>query len=380
MRITCPNCNAQYEIGEDMIPVEGRDVQCSNCATTWFQEGRPRVATAAEERAIRRPARDPEPERAPVEMAEESDTKEEEAASAPVPRRPVPDQATLDILREERAREEELRSAEQDEDAGPPIADERATDEPGEDEPAAVDPAEHVVAEGERDADETEEQDSEGTGAEEEEAEAPDPRATAAAERARMAAAAELARAREAATGSEPERPARQSRIRTTRTRAAEPAGPSEEDMSSVIAETMREASPDGGADGAGLQDDVSDLPVEGQVAARQQSRRELLPDIEEINSSLRPDERAAEAEAEGNVAVPSSVEPAQRSGFRFGFMLICLIVLGFVALYVFAGELSQTVPSMADALAAYSGWVDTQRTALATSVEALTDRIAPDT
>lgn len=38
MRLTCPNCGAQYEVGEDVIPDSGRDVQCSSCGNTWFQK------------------------------------------------------------------------------------------------------------------------------------------------------------------------------------------------------------------------------------------------------------------------------------------------------------------------------------------------------
>ena len=37
MRLICPNCSAQYEVPADVIPDEGRDVQCSNCQETWFQ-------------------------------------------------------------------------------------------------------------------------------------------------------------------------------------------------------------------------------------------------------------------------------------------------------------------------------------------------------
>ncbi|SEN34310.1 MJ0042 family finger-like domain-containing protein [Palleronia pelagia] len=36
MRLICPNCEAQYEIDPGLIPSEGRDVQCSNCGNTWF--------------------------------------------------------------------------------------------------------------------------------------------------------------------------------------------------------------------------------------------------------------------------------------------------------------------------------------------------------
>ena len=37
MRLICPNCSAQYEVGESVIPEAGRDVQCSQCGNTWWQ-------------------------------------------------------------------------------------------------------------------------------------------------------------------------------------------------------------------------------------------------------------------------------------------------------------------------------------------------------
>ncbi|MDG1102854.1 MAG: zinc-ribbon domain-containing protein, partial [Ascidiaceihabitans sp.] len=37
MRLICPNCDAQYEVPTEVVPTEGRDVQCSNCGQTWFQ-------------------------------------------------------------------------------------------------------------------------------------------------------------------------------------------------------------------------------------------------------------------------------------------------------------------------------------------------------
>ncbi len=37
MRLICPNCDAQYEVDDDLIPEEGRDVQCASCDATWFQ-------------------------------------------------------------------------------------------------------------------------------------------------------------------------------------------------------------------------------------------------------------------------------------------------------------------------------------------------------
>jgi predicted Zn finger-like uncharacterized protein len=38
MRLICPNCKAQYNVDEALIPEEGRDVQCATCKKTWFQE------------------------------------------------------------------------------------------------------------------------------------------------------------------------------------------------------------------------------------------------------------------------------------------------------------------------------------------------------
>jgi predicted Zn finger-like uncharacterized protein len=37
MRLICPNCDAQYEVPDNVIPEAGRDVQCSDCGNTWFQ-------------------------------------------------------------------------------------------------------------------------------------------------------------------------------------------------------------------------------------------------------------------------------------------------------------------------------------------------------
>ena len=37
MRLSCPTCDAVYEVPQGAIPDGGRDVQCSNCGTVWFQ-------------------------------------------------------------------------------------------------------------------------------------------------------------------------------------------------------------------------------------------------------------------------------------------------------------------------------------------------------
>ncbi len=65
MRLVCPNCDAEYEVDEDLVPPEGRDVQCSNCSITWFQkpdqpEADTETAAAAPSLTPQRPDTDPE--------------------------------------------------------------------------------------------------------------------------------------------------------------------------------------------------------------------------------------------------------------------------------------------------------------------------------
>lgn len=41
MRLICPECAAQYEIADGLIPPDGRDVECSSCGHGWRQSGLP---------------------------------------------------------------------------------------------------------------------------------------------------------------------------------------------------------------------------------------------------------------------------------------------------------------------------------------------------
>ena len=47
MRLTCPNCDAQYEIDDALVPSQGRDVECSACGQVWFQPGPAAAAQTA---------------------------------------------------------------------------------------------------------------------------------------------------------------------------------------------------------------------------------------------------------------------------------------------------------------------------------------------
>ncbi|UWQ17883.1 zinc-ribbon domain-containing protein [Jannaschia sp. M317] len=319
MRLICPNCSAQYEVAVDMIPADGRDVQCSNCGTTWFQ-----------------PPRGAEPVADPIEEIDEDDTPEEEVAAAPAaaPRRPLADQETLDILRQERAHEARRRAIERRrKSAGETSEEEQAPPAP---EPEDRDPVE------------------------------PDPRAAAAAERARMAAAASVARARDAVE------PPREPEPTEPEVAPAPPKAEDRDEVQDAIALALRDAEVshlDG--DAPPMDDDV-----QVEASTTRASRRDLLPDIEEINSSLRPDERALEAEEAGIAA--EETDPATSSGFRVGFLAIGALVLLLVGAYVFAQPIAAAVPALGDTLAGYVNWVDAQRIALEVSIDALTTRLLP--
>ncbi|MDA0923099.1 MAG: zinc-ribbon domain-containing protein [Proteobacteria bacterium] len=123
MRLTCPNCGARYEVADSMIPPEGRDVQCSNCTTTWFQLGRRSDAQPRDEDAPPAPppspAQDVTDEPEVVELPDTPEVENPTAAPKPpdpqtAPTRQEIDPAIREILREEAAREARLRQAEAD--------------------------------------------------------------------------------------------------------------------------------------------------------------------------------------------------------------------------------------------------------------------------
>jgi len=53
MRLTCPNCGADYDVPGGMVPGAGRHVQCSACHTRWFVRGSA-LAAASEEQILTR--------------------------------------------------------------------------------------------------------------------------------------------------------------------------------------------------------------------------------------------------------------------------------------------------------------------------------------
>ncbi|GIT90067.1 hypothetical protein JANAI62_04500 [Jannaschia pagri] len=369
MRLTCPNCNAQYEVPADMIPVDGREVQCSNCATTWFQEGRARAETGGATAQVRRaidssrqsaepvaqaaaedPPQAPSVDDAPVASEPDPQPKPE---PEPAPRRPMADEKTLDILRQERAHEARKRAAERRR---------RPMSPPAEVAPEPSAPVDDVVPEP-----------VEKTGA--------DLRAAAAAERERMAAAALIARSREAeaadiAPPAPP--PARQGDAppRPMTGAMAAPTDVADDDMADVIAMALRDAESEDGQ-GTDFDDDLED--ADDLAGQRRAARRDLLPDIEEINSSLRPDDRVStDSDALDDDQTPVATKRGA-AGFGLGFGTMVMVAVAAVAVYLFAIPLAEAVPELARPLQGYAAWVDSLRVALETQIEGLAAAVLAD-
>lgn len=239
MRLICPNCGAQYEVADDVIPQDGRDVQCSNCGHTWFENF---GASDVEDEFFEAPAE------MPAEISAEdtglAHDAEETAPEPTEPQRQELDPAIADILREEAAREADARRRE---------ADAAVETQPD----LGLDTA----------------------------AAAPDQRAEDTKRRIALLKGEEIA------------------------------------------------------ADKA-------------EITAA--SRSELLPDIEEINSSLRSDAERAAPDAPMEAAAIRS-----RRSFRTGFFGVLLILALLAVIYIFAPLISNIVPALAPTLDSYVATID---------------------
>ena len=118
---------------------------------------------------------------------------------------------------------------------------------------------------------------------------------------------------------------------------------------------------------------DAGDMAVRALMAdqasgvaepAKQVTRRELLPDIEEINSTLRPSASVRDHvdDDDAPMMLPTS---GARSGFRSGFVLMLVLAAVLVAVYLMAPRLAQQIPGAKGALEAYVAGVDAVRLSL---------------
>ncbi|MEL7344536.1 MAG: zinc-ribbon domain-containing protein, partial [Pseudomonadota bacterium] len=89
-------------------------------------------------------------------------------------------------------------------------------------------------------------------------------------------------------------------------------------------------------------------------------SRGTDLPDIEDINSSLRPEEKAAE---QRKAATNDPVDEAEhRRGFRLGFTVIVAAAVVLVCLYIYAPVIIAQMPASEPAMIAYVDWANGAR------------------
>lgn len=270
MRLTCPNCSARYEVDDAMIPPDGRDVQCSNCSTTWFQPGpRPAREEVVEEHPgtdeadviASEPRREPapEPEAGMREAAEPAGGPAGGDVDEPAPdgRRPL-DPAVRDLLREEAEREERLRAG--------------------------------------------------GDGVE-----------------------------------TQDEMPLESAAPEGSAERAARDA---------VLSEADENFEGDLGQEDAAITEAVAATMAGG-------SRRDLLPDIEEINSTLRATgDRSAGEDASTDIETIET-RPRRRNGVRLGFGLVLLIAAGLILAYANAPALTDRFPQAGPTLLRYVETVD---------------------
>ncbi|SLN59208.1 hypothetical protein ROJ8625_02988 [Roseivivax jejudonensis] len=185
----------------------------------------------------------------------------------------------------------------------------------------------------------------------------------------RAAESSSLETQTELALDAEPEDEATR-RSRQARERMARMRGETHEDPT----DRARRAAASTGAVGAGAalrEPDETPLPVSPESERESASRRDLLPDVDEINQTLRSaDERRPVETPQGRAPEP---EP-QRGGFGRGFAVVILIGAALIALYVMAPRIAAALPAAADPLAGYVAAVDGARLWLDAQVAAFLD------
>lgn len=312
-----------------MIPATGRDVQCSNCSTTWFQPG-PRVDEP-------QAAKEASADRAPTPPTPPAPETEPGPDRQPEPPDPAPEPDAVEAA-EPKARpdpepEAEAKPEIEPDPEGEPEVDITAETEADPEPEAAPEPTETD----EESAPEASDSDTDADAKTEAGAEAP----PSPQRREVDSAVAGILR-------EEAEREARLRRAEAEPERV-ETQGEMPLESASRTARSRRLA------DLEAAEDAFDTSQIEAAVAtAAAASRRELLPDIEEINSSLRAtgDRREGEEDATDADTVGSGAR--RRSQSRRGFIIVLLLVAIATLAYVYAADISEAVPQVAPYLERY--------------------------
>jgi predicted Zn finger-like uncharacterized protein len=325
MRLICPNCDAQYEVDDAAIPTAGRDVQCSSCGHGWFQPY-PGVKTerAAKSALHQAPPASAPPVDAPVvNDITAADTVAAEVAAADIV---VEDTAVADTD----ANDTSIQAT----DAADPVAPDVSVEDT-----AAADIAAAM---------------------------APD------VPQSRQTDEAVLTVLREEA---EREMIARRLEAGSVMETQADLGI----DNAAATPAKLASARHTGPVDG---EDPDLDAPVAEAEVKRELSRREMLPDIEEINSSLRPGDVAVNEDGESFEIVR---RPPPRSGFRSGFVLMLVLAGIIIAVYVMAPRIAEQIPGAKPALDVYvagvdgaRAWIDNTTRSVVTSLRGLAGTDTP--
>ena len=302
----CPNCNAQYEVDDNVIPDNGRDVQCSNCGHTWFQNHGDQEIDQAEELGAEAPG-----DGAEQQASESIDPQTEVSAQAssgqadPAPRdadiQPGADQPDTEVS---------------------DVADQsEIADQPEDD-------SQTEIAAADTSAPTRPPLDDEVTGILREEAE----RETA--ERSADLGGVEM----------QPDLGLQQ--------------GPDE--TRANIQERMARL--------RGVDDDGPRAVAEVGVS----KRRDLLPDIEEINSTLTASSQGAAGDSE-----TVEQEKHRRSSFRLGFALTVLLFAAMALVYVYAPQIVDLAPRTEPYLADYVDWINMLRNSVDAIMQRAVDRLS---
>ena len=102
----------------------------------------------------------------------------------------------------------------------------------------------------------------------------------------------------------------------------------------------------------------------EPEPVVKPQTRREMLPEIEEINSTLRASSERRSGQSAA-IAETLGEDSARKSSFRSGFVLMLVLAVALLTAYVMAPKLAQQFPAAAGALQAYGAAVDAARVSL---------------
>ncbi|MEJ1991949.1 MAG: zinc-ribbon domain-containing protein [Maritimibacter sp.] len=384
MRLICPNCGAQYEVDDRVIPENGRDVQCSACGHGWYQMRKDLVVSSEEEldAGVAEPEAEPAPEAEPEpETAAAAESKPEaefapdlgdeaEEDTASDLDEPIVDAPEYDG--EERFDEQPEPELEDEPVDQPAEEDEAAPDETPEDETAEIVTQDDAEPEGdapdEVSQDEGDEElQNESDEDEDEETSTPivparPPRSIDEGIRSvlREEAQREM-EARESERGRSPEPMEMQSDLGLD-------AGDSSDEARRREARARM-------AKMRGLDDEPpeADFDMANEAPEPRAQGRDLFPDIEEINSTLDSHETSDAGGAEED-------EEVSKRGFSRGFFLVIFLAALLLTLYLIAPQLAEKVPALKPALVVYVDMMNSLRAMLDTQLRSLIVKIKETT